>query len=149
MKYLILILICIALSGCTTTDKSVKTMQPSNNKMWKPEQSLFYIKAHKIILEGETVTTTTADGKTVTECKDVEFWVKDTSARPPLTWLDIVKSGLGYGVIYGLGYQGLVVIKAMSDGLSKSPLVVKPEVVNNQTSLVGLNGDGVPFIDRG
>jgi hypothetical protein len=155
-KVLSVLCLLFFLAGCSITDSQLKTVQPGNNNSWKPDQTLMRIRAERILLESPMSAVRDKDGNVILDKqgqpimevardKDgnpdlAEMWVKDTSAKPPLTILDIVKSGLGYGVVYGLGYKGLGVIGMMSEGLSKSPLVVQQPAANN--NFIMPNSDG-------
>lgn len=144
----IIIILPILISGCETLNPaSVKPFQPSENKMFRPEERLFSFTGSKISIEAPTVTK--ADGTTepvyitrtytdpktlaiVTEKEPVmvDFWVKDTSVTPPKTFFDVLL-GLGKSlVIFALGEKALAVVGATAELAGKSPVVVTPEVVS-------------------
>lgn len=163
----ILIVSIFLLSGCSITDSSITGTQPKGVKYYKQEERLFDIKAQRIIFEAPMKTTTDSKGNTITEpimrTESVtsngvttvtqepilaEFWTKDTGAKPPTTWLDVVNKGLGLGVIYGLGGKALTVIQGMSELTAKEPMVVQPSYPP-KSDIITSNPDGSFNVDRG
>lgn len=162
-KFLLFFLFLLFLPGCKIFDFSI--FQPKANRMFIPEMKLFDISANEIILKAPTrtriedgitfsepimITTETrkknGDIVLTTEPVMINFWVKDTAVKPPLTFFDLIYKGLGFGLIYKLGLKSLDVISELGN---KSPIKVDPLVLENNSDFVVVDQDGNAEIDRG
>lgn len=141
MKYFITVLfIMFMVSGCSITDKTIKSVQPSNNKAYEPAKNVVELEADEICFKSPKQAIRNKDGNPILDKDGKPFmesvldkngkpimarvFFKDQTVKAPTTVLDCVQKGLGIWAIWDVSKAGLSTIKAMAGLAAKDPVQI-------------------------